>query len=224
MDKNSIKNSTYIVRLKEQDYKEKHNTFISSIKNIITNNKSYTQDVIEKGFLQECFEDSDFVYLCFVDFKIRGFAIVNHYKNGYKLDVIGIAPYPNVDTRNLSPPKKLHGKDIIKRIVSDAKRFDKKFIILNSVDDKITYYYNHGFRFIQHYLQEEKIWMKENVDQLFADYRNNEDKVTMKQLLKNRYFKRYLNNIYKFKYLEKKNDDDTFEDILDDGIKMIKVI
>lgn len=115
---------------------------------------------IDKGFLDETLDMTDFLVVHIYDDQVRGFACVLK-KNSKELgdylyiDLICNAAFHKMITRSKAGTTLFSGKHMLSAIEDLARSLGIKTIKLNALDHVITYYFHLGYRFQSKILNEE---------------------------------------------------------------------
>jgi len=105
---------------------------------------------INKTFLQETLELSDYLIIHMHRNNIRGFACVDYDKYPERhlyINLICNVKHHSMQTRKTKKDVKYGGKHIIQYIIDIARKKRVKYVKLNAINSVITYYYNLGFVF-----------------------------------------------------------------------------
>ena len=105
---------------------------------------------INKTFLQETLELSDYLIIHMHRNNIRGFACVDYDKYPERhlyINLICNVKHHSMKTRKTKKDVKYGGKHIIQYVIDMAKKKRVKYVKLSAINNVITYYYHLGFVF-----------------------------------------------------------------------------
>ena len=105
---------------------------------------------INKEFLQETLELSDYLIIHMHRNNLRGFACVdydNYPERHLYINLICNVKHHSMQTRKTKKDVKYSGKSIIQFVIDMAKKKRVKYVKLSAINNVITYYYHLGFIF-----------------------------------------------------------------------------
>ena len=105
---------------------------------------------INKDFLRETLELSDYLIIHMHRNNLRGFACVdydNYPERHLYINLICNVKHHSMQTRKTKKDVKYSGKSIIQFVIDMAKKKRVKYVKLSAINNVITYYYHLGFRF-----------------------------------------------------------------------------
>lgn len=112
--------------------------------------KHLCQGEINKEFLEESLERSDYLFVHSFNDEIRGFACVYLDETPDKhlyVNLICNSKFHNMKTRLTGDDIRLSGKSIMNEIKRLGEILEVKYIKLNAIDNVISYYYSLGYTF-----------------------------------------------------------------------------
>jgi|AntAceMinimDraft_6_1070360.scaffolds.fasta_scaffold05518_3 hypothetical protein len=135
---------------------ERYELFQYDIEKIGT--KYLCLDEINREFLEESLDDSNYLFVHLFGEEIRGFACVYLEDKPEKhlyVNLICNSKFHTMKTRISGDAKRFGGKNIIDEIKRLGEKLQVKYIKLNAINNVISYYYSIGFRFENSKLQRE---------------------------------------------------------------------
>ena len=135
---------------------ERYELFQYDIEKIGT--KYLCLDEINREFLEESLDNSNYLFVHLFGGEIRGFACVYLEDKPEKhlyVNLICNSKFHTMKTRISGDAKRFGGKNIIDEIKRLGEKLQVKYIKLNAINNVISYYYSIGFRFENSKLQRE---------------------------------------------------------------------
>lgn len=135
---------------------ERYELFQYDIEKIGT--KYLCLDEINREFLEESLDVSNYLFVHLFGEEIRGFACVYLEDKPEKhlyVNLICNSKFHPMKTRMSGDAKRFGGKNIIDEIKRLGEKLQVKYIKLNAINNVISYYYSIGFRFENSKLQRE---------------------------------------------------------------------
>jgi hypothetical protein len=135
---------------------ERYELFQYDIEKIGT--KYLCLDEINREFLEESLDDSNYLFVHLFGEEIRGFACVyleDKPERHLYVNLICNSKFHPMKTRISGDAKRFGGKNIMDEIKRLGEKLQVKYIKLNAINNVISYYYSIGFRFENSKLQRE---------------------------------------------------------------------
>lgn len=120
--------------------------------------KYICQGEINREFLEESLDQSDYLFVHLFNNEIRGIACVYVDETPEKhlyVNLICNAKFHTMRTRLTGADKRVGGRNMIDEIKQLGEKLRVKYIKLNAIDNVISYYYSLGFTFENSKLQRE---------------------------------------------------------------------
>lgn len=173
---------------------------------------------INKKYLLESIDLSDYLFVSLFRNEIRGFAIVYHESDNGKylhISLICNSTQHNMKTRKNINVTRFGGKAIIQDIIKYGQKIKVKGIKLDAIKTVIPYYYKLGFHFIH---SENKLDEEQKLIKQLQNSNTQEKKNTVLKNIVNKFYPGFFKeqNLYKMG----KSDQEAFQEIMEDGIPM----